>query len=445
MTKKRYQLSTRDVGISMWQRAKQTIPGGGMLLSKRSEMFHPSLWPSYYRSARGITVEDLDGRKFEDFYLMGVGTNSLGYAQKEVDSAVVSQVRRGNMSSLNNPGEPELAERLVSLHPWSEMARFTRTGGEAMAVAIRIARAATGRDHVAVCGYHGWHDWYLSLNLENPTGLDSLLLPGLQPSGVPSQLRSTNHAFEYGDIDSLRLLVNTYQLAAVVMEVARGAAPDRAFLQKVRDLCSKNGIVLIFDECSTGFRESFGGLHLKVDINPDMAMFGKALGNGYAINAVVGRREVMENAQKSFISSTFWTEGIGTSAAIKTLEVMARTRSWETISRIGREVKAGWNSIASELGLPIAVAGLDALATFQFEDSRQNVMKTFVTQEMLKYGYLAGTSFYASTEHSPRRVSHYLTALRKVMTLISERWDDPKFDSNLVGPQAHQTFRRLSN
>jgi len=416
-----------------------------MLLSKRAEMFHPSLWPAYYRSARGITVRDLDRRKFQDFYLMGVGTNSLGYARREVDSAVTAQIRRGNMSSFNNPGEPRLAEQLVSMHPWSDMVRFTRTGGEAMAVAIRIARAATARDHVAVCGYHGWHDWYLSLNLENPTGLDSLLLPGLEPNGVPSQLRSTNHAFEYGNIDPLMELVSTHQLAAVVMEVARGATPDNAFLTKVRDLCSKNGIVLIFDECSTGFRESFGGLHLNIGVEPDIAMFGKALGNGYAVNAVIGRREVMENAQKSFISSTFWTEGIGTSAAIKTLEVMERTRSWEKISSVGRDVKSGWNAIARELELPISVAGLDALASFKFIDSRSNVFKTFITQEMLKRGYLAGTTFYASTEHSSRRISGYLDALEGVMTFIADKWDTAHFEQYLVGPEAHQTFRRLTN
>ena len=416
-----------------------------MLLSKRPEMALPGFWPSYYASAKGISVRDLDGRSFRDFHLMGVGTNSLGYSRRIVDRAAIRQVRQGNMSSLNNPLEPELAEKLVSMHPWSDMVRFTRTGGEAMAVAVRIARAATGRDSVAVCGYHGWHDWYLSLNLHSSRGLDSLLLPGLEPTGVPRQLEGTSHAFNYGDISSLTNLLSRHKLAAVVMEVARGASPDVDFLVAVRDLCAINGVVLIFDECSTGFRESFGGIHLNSGVQPDMAMLGKALGNGYAINAVLGTSSVMDNAQQTFISSTFWTEGIGTAAAIQTLKVMEVLDSWQKISTIGEGVKSGWKQVAQNTGVPIVVGGLDALATFRFDDHRHNIFKTFLTQEMLKRGFLAGTSFYASTEHSPSSVSSYLDALTEVFQVISTRWDDPHFERHLLGSEAHQTFKRLSN
>jgi len=445
MSKQFLSFSIEDRGPSLWRKAKKIIPGGGMLLSKRSEMFLPDLWPAYYSAARGISVTDIDGRTFQDFYMMGVGTNSLGYSRKEVDRAVIRQVRRGNMSSLNNPGEPDLADKLISMHPWAEMARFTRTGGEAMAVAVRIARAATGRDHVAVCGYHGWHDWYLSLNLENPEGLDTLLLPGLEPLGVPSQLRSTNHAFTYGDIESFQALIDQHELAAVVMEVARGAAPDVEFLSQVRERCSRKGIVLIFDECSTGFRESFGGLHMNTGVEPDMLMLGKALGNGYAANAVLGTAAVMDSAQRTFISSTFWTEGIGTTAALKTLEIMSSTRSWEMISQIGMQVKQIWLQVADQTGVPISVGGLDALATFRFKDERHNIFKTFLTQEMLKRGYLAGTSFYPSTAHSPARIARYAESLMEVFGAIAAGWEDTDFEKKLSGPEAHQTFRRLSN
>ena len=440
-----YTPAPTDAGPTLWKKAKSLIPGGGMLLSKRAEMFLPELWPAYYKSAKGIVVTDIDGREFRDFYLMGVGTNSLGYGHPEVDEAVVAQVGRGNMSSLNNPGEPELAERLIELHPWADMARFTRSGGEAMAVAVRIARASSGRNHVAVCGYHGWHDWYLSLNLADPNGLDSMLLPGLEPNGVPDQLAGTTHAFEYGDFAEIEKLAQSVDLAAIVLEVARGAEPDQVFLQALRELCTSRSIVLVFDECTSGFRETYGGLHLSTPVEPDMAMFGKALGNGYAVNAVIGRSSVMEAAQTSFISSTFWTEGVGTAAANKTLEVMKREESWELISQTGRTVKEAWKTLASRNSLEIEVFGLDALAMFRFLDDRHNQFKTFITQEMLKKGFLAGTSFYVSTAHQPSDVADYLDALSDVFSEIERLRDSSDFASKLDSGEAHQTFKRLSN
>ena len=440
-----YEFDASDKGPTLWRRAKATIPGGGMLLSKRAEMFLPELWPSYFESAKGISVTDVDGRTFRDFYLMGVGTNSLGYGHPEVDQAVIAQVQRGNMSSLNNPGEVELAEKLIGLHTWADMARFTRSGGEAMAVAVRIARAASGRNHVAVCGYHGWHDWYLSLNLADPNGLDSMLLPGLEPNGVPSQLAGTTHAFSYGDLEGIRQLASEKDLAAIVLEVARGAEPNTTFLSALRELCSSLSIVLVFDECTSGFRETFGGLHLSTGVEPDMAMFGKALGNGYAVNAVIGRKSVMEAAQNSFISSTFWTEAIGTAAANKTLEIMKREGSWEQISQTGLRVKESWRSLAAEHSLEVQVFGLDALAMFRFVDERHNEFKTFITQEMLKQGFLAGTSFYVSTAHSESDVADYLDALSVVFQKIARHQDSHSRAGLLDSYEAHQTFRRLSN
>ena len=440
-----HEFSAGDRGPSLWKIAKSLIPGGGMLLSKRAEMFLPDLWPAYFESASGIVITDIDGRKFRDFYLMGVGTNSLGYGHPEVDMAVMEQVKRGNMSSLNNPGEPELAERLLTLHPWAEMARFTRSGGEAMAVAVRIARAASGRNHVAVCGYHGWHDWYLSLNLADPSGLDTMLLPGLEPRGVPSQLAGTTHAFSYGDREGIERLAGQEDLAAIVLEVARGSEPDVEFLAGLRRLCSEKSIVLVFDECTSGFRETYGGLHLATGVEPDMAMFGKALGNGYAVNAVIGRESVMEAAQTSFISSTFWTEAIGTAAANATLQVMKRDESWEQISRTGQRVKEAWRSLALEHSLNIDIFGLDALAMFRFLDDRHNQFKTFITQEMLKRGFLAGTSFYVSTAHSASDVDDYLDSLATVFSQLSGHVESTSFETMLDTSEAHQTFKRLSN
>ena len=292
-------------GQKLWKRAKDIIPGGNMLLSKRPEMFLPDLWPSYFSKASGCNVWDLDDNKFIDVSIMGIGTNLLGYSHPKVDEAVSNVVQKGNMSTLNCPEEIYLAERLVELHPWSDMVRFARSGGEANAIAVRIARAASGKPGVAICGYHGWHDWYLATNLKSESALNGHLLPGLEPKGVPEQLYGTVHPFEYNDIEKLQNMVSNENIGVIVMEVMRNHEPKNNFLQKVRQLASENGIVLIFDECTSGFRETYGGLHLKYEVYPDLAMFGKALGNGYAITSVIGRREVMEHAQSSFISSTF--------------------------------------------------------------------------------------------------------------------------------------------
>ena len=264
-------------GQELWKRAKNVIPGGNMLLSKRAEMFLLDHWPAYYSKAKGCHVWDLDGRKLIDMSIMGIGTNMLGYCREEVDKSVANVVNCSNMSTLNCPEEVYLAERLVELHPWAGMVRFARSGGEANAIAVRIARAATGRDQVAVCGYHGWHDWYLATNLSKEDGLSEHLLPGLKPNGVPKSLIGTVIPFSYNNLNQLREIVSNNKLAAIKMEVQRSEAPDPGFLEAVRSICDEEGIVLIFDECTSGFRETLGGLHKKYNVNPDIAMFGKAL------------------------------------------------------------------------------------------------------------------------------------------------------------------------
>lgn len=432
-------------GMKLWRRAKSVIPGGNMLLSKRSEMFLPDHWPSYFSRAKGCKVWDLEGKELIDMSIMGIGTNLLGYGNKEVDEVVLNTIHSGNMSTLNCPEEVWLAERLIELHPWAEMARLARTGGEANAIAIRIARAATGRDTVAICGYHGWHDWYLATNLNAKDGLDSHLLKGLEPKGVPTGLKGSVKPFEFNRLDQLEKIINSNQLAAIKMEVQRSENPDKHFLKKIRKICTEKGIVLIFDECTSGFRETFGGLHLKYGINPDMAIFGKALGNGYAITAVLGKRNVMEAAQTTFISSTFWTERIGPTAAIKTLEVMKRERSWEQVTQTGRLLKKSWKELANSYNLKIKLNGLDALAGFSIENDNFLKYKTFITQEMLKKGYLAGTSCYVCTQHTKSIIDKYLENLEKVIKVISKcERDEITIDSMLDGPTCHNGFNRLN-
>jgi glutamate-1-semialdehyde 2,1-aminomutase len=431
-------------GQKLWKRAKRVIPGGNMLLSKRAEMFLPERWPAYFSRAKGCRVWDLDGREYVDMSMMGIGTNTLGYGHPEVDEAVRGVISAGNLSTLNCPEEVALAERLVEFHPWADMARFARSGGEANAIAVRIARAAAGRDQVAICGYHGWHDWYLAANLGDEQNLAGHLLPGLDPRGVPQNLRGSVLPFRYNDLAGLEAIVARGDVGVIMMEVSRNSNPAEGFLQRVRDLANERGIVLVFDECTSGFRQAFGGLHKLYGVDPDMAIFGKTLGNGYAITATIGRREIMEAAQSTFISSTFWTERIGPTAALKTLEVMERVRSWECITATGTAVGERWQALAAKYGLGIELNGLPALIGFSFAGPGALKYKTLITQEMLKQGFLAGTSFYASTEHTRETIDRYFEALEPVFAVIAECEHGRSIDALLEGPVCHSGFRRLN-
>ncbi len=431
-------------GQELYKKAKTLIPGGTMLFSKRPEMFLPEQWPAYFSEAKGCVVWDLDGNPYTDVSIMSVGTNSLGYGNDEVDAAVIKSIGKGNMSTLNCPEEVYLAERLIELHPWADMVRLARTGGEANAIAIRIARAASGKDNVAVCGYHGWHDWYLSANLNDSENLAGHLLPGLEPAGVPGHLKNTVFPFGYNNYTELVSLVNEHDIGVIKMEVVRNIDPSDNFLQKVRKLATDRNIVLIFDECTSGFRQTFGGLHKLYNVEPDIAMFGKALGNGYAITAVIGRRSVMEAAQKTFISSTFWTERIGPVAALKTLEVMEREKSWERITETGKRIAEMWRRLADKYGLPVIISGLPALISFSFTCKDALAYKTLITQEMLKKGYLASTTFYVSLAHTGQVLDKYFTDLEAVFRMLHQCQTGTDVYTLLDGPVSHSGFKRLN-
>ena len=431
-------------GQKLWKRAKQVIPGGNMLLSKRAEMFLPDQWPAYFSKAKGCKVWDLDGKEYIDMSIMGIGTNTLGYGHPEVDAAVHQAVDAGNMSTLNCPEEVHLAEKLIELHPWADMVRLARSGGEANAIAVRIARAATGKDKVAICGYHGWHDWYLSANLGDDKNLDGHLLPGLEPNGVPRNLKGSVFPFNYNKFAELEELVNIHDIGVIKMEVVRNHEPEDNFLHKVRKLATARNIVLIFDECTSGFRETFGGLHKKYGVEPDMAMFGKALGNGYGITAIIGKRAVMEAAQTTFISSTFWTERIGPTAALATLKVMEQIKSWDQITETGLNIRQGWQQLANKHKIKIDQWGLPALTGFTFQSPNALAYKTLVTQEMMAKGYLASNSVYACIDHTPEVVTEFLANLDPIFAMINECEEGRDVMSLLKGPVCHGGFKRLN-
>ena len=414
---------TMSLGQKFWRRANNIIPGGTMLFSKNPDLFLPKKWPAYFTKTKGCKIWDLENKKYFDLSFMGVGTNLLGYSNNFVDKAVKKIVNDGNISTLNSTEDIILAEKLIDLNKWAKFVRFARTGGEASSIALRIARAATNRDTVAVCGYHGWHDWYLAANLEDKNNLNNHLMKNLFIKGVPANYRKNIKTFEYNDLSALKKIINNNNLAAVIMEVARDIKPEKNFLKKVRNLTEQKKIPLIFDECTSGFRETFGGLHLKYGVNPDIVIYGKALGNGYAINAVVGREEIMKEASSTFISSTFWTERIGSTAAIATLNQMEKMKSWKIVTENGKNIKKEWKKIADRYKHDIKIVGLNAIPKFIFKNNNL-LYKTFISSEFLKKNFLAGNGVYVCTEHKKNIINQYLEILEEIFYKISNMDDE---------------------
>ena len=432
--------------LNMQQRAMNRIPGMTQLLSKRPDMFAPGVWPGYFSKAKGVEVWDLDGNCYIDMSIAGIGANVLGYADPDVDSAVRAAIDAGTSSSLNCPEEIELADLLCEIHPWAELVRYSRTGGESMAIAVRIARAYTGRDKIAFCGYHGWHDWYLSANLGTENALGEHLLPGLNPTGVPKGLTGTAIPFQYNHIEELQAIVdrNKNDLAAIVMEPIRSIQPEQDFLKRVRAIADETGAVLIIDEISAGFRMNSGGAHLILGIAPDIAVFSKALGNGYPIGAVIGKGRIMEAAQSTFISSTCWTERIGPTAAIATIKKHRKVDAGKHLVAIGEKVQEGWKEIATKNKLKINVGGIPPLSHFSFVYDNALSMKTLFIQLMLERGFLASTLFYAMYAHQVHHVEQYLHAVNEVFAEISEAQNAGDVEKRLKGKPASAGFKRLT-
>lgn len=432
--------------LAMQQRARKRIPGMTQLLSKRPDMFAPGVWPGYASKAAGTKIWDLDGNCYVDMSIGGIGANVLGYADPDVDAAVRAAVEAGNSSSLNCPEEVDLADLLCEIHPWAEKVRYARTGGEAMAIAVRIARASTGRDVVAFCGYHGWHDWYLAANLGTEDALGEHLLPGLEPRGVPRCLAGTALPFRYNHLDELEAIVARRgdQIAAIVMEPIRSIDPEPGFLDGVRMIADRIGAVLVVDEISAGFRLNSGGAHLVLGLEPDMAVFSKALGNGYPIAAVIGRGGIMEAAQSTFISSTHWTDRIGPAAALATIAKHRRVDASKHLGAMGRLVQDGWRRIAATHGLEVHVGGILPLSHFVFEHPDAPSMKAFFVQEMLERGFLATTLFYAMYAHTEQQVDDYLAAMDGVLGELADVLARGKLAERTKGGPASVGFRRLT-
>ncbi|MFA5849832.1 MAG: aminotransferase class III-fold pyridoxal phosphate-dependent enzyme [Bacteroidales bacterium] len=430
----------------LYTKGKLLIPGGTQLLSKRPEMFLPNFWPAYYSKAKGCEIWDLDNRKYIDMSYMGIGTCTIGYADDEIDHAVIEAISKGNMSTINVPEEVELAETLCNLHPWAQMARYSRSGGEACAIAIRIARAYSKRDIVLFGGYHGWSDWYLASNLEDEKNLDRVHLSGLEPSGVPKALTGTAYPFFYNNTESFLALMKKHgpKVGAVIIESVRNSDPEKEFLSALREQTTKYDIPLIMDEVSAGFRMTLGGAHLLYGIEPDLAVFAKGMSNGYPMAAVIGTSKVMQAAQGSFISSTYWTDRIGPTAALATIKKMKAENINKHLVDKGLEIKALWNRLAIKNDLDIKVGGMDPVPHFSFTSDKPLVLKTLFTQLMLDKGFLASTAFYASYAHKDEHVALYDKAVDEAFNFISKAVSDNNAEQFLKGPVCHSGFQRLT-
>jgi glutamate-1-semialdehyde aminotransferase len=433
--------------LELYRRALELIPGGTQLVSRRPTRFANGVSPVYAVRARGARFWDVDGHEYID-WVSGIGAIILGYCDPVVDEAVREQLAHGTMYSINHELEIELAEELVRTIPCAEMVRYAKCGGEACAIAVRIARGATGRDKVLFCGYHGWHDWYLAANLAEEASLNAHLFPGIEPIGVPRALAGTALPFPYGDLASLGRLLDDHkrEVAAVIMEPLRSEQPTPGYLEGVQKLCREHGAVLIFDEVSSGFRIRVGGVQEYLGVTPDLAVFAKAISNGYPMAAVVGKREVMELAGRMFISSTYWSDTLGLRAALTTIRELRRRDVPTQLHRLGTELQRRLNQAAEETGLAVRCGGLSVHPALQFQTddaALKTKLSTLFIQEMAKRGCHGYTSFYLNAAQGPAEVDQTVSAAREVFALLAHGWRRGNLDTLLECDLTQDAFRRL--
>lgn len=431
----------------LYTRALQLIPGGTQLISRRPSRYAAGVSPAYAARAKGARFWDVDGHEYID-WVSGIGAIILGYCDEVVDDAVREQISRGTMYSINHELEIELAEELCRTIPCAEMVRYAKCGGEACAMAVRIARGASGRDKVLFCGYHGWHDWYLAANLAEESSLNSHLFPGIEPIGVPQALNGTAIPFPYGDLAALGTLLDDHrgEIAAVIMEPLRSELPPEGYLAGVRKLCDERDLVLIFDEVSSGFRTRLGGIQELVGVTPDLAVFAKAISNGYPMAAVVGKCAIMEPSARMFISSTYWSDTIGLRAALTTIQQLRLRNVPAQLEMLGNEIMQRINQAATETGLPAVCSGLSThpLLTFQTDDlATRSRLTTLYIQEMAKRGCHGYAAFYLNASQGPAEVEQTAAAAKEVFVLLKDGLDRNRLRELLECDLAQDAFRRL--
>ena len=416
-----------------FERSKKVIPGCTQTFSKGHTQYVLGAAPIFLKSGKGCRVRDVDGNEYID-YVQGLLPNILGYAHEEVNAAVAAQLTEGHSFSLPHPLEVQLAERLIRLIPCAEMVRFGKNGSDATSGAVRAARAFTGRDRIACCGYHGWQDWYIGSTTRN--------------LGVPQAVRNLTHPFRYNDLASLEQPFSEYfgEFAAVIMEPMNFVEPEPAFLADVKDLAHKNGALLIFDEICSGFHFGLGGAQKIFGVTPDMACFGKAMGNGFPISCVVGRRDVMKIFEEIFFSFTFAGEVASMAAAMKVLDILERTDALERIEANGRTLQDCVNAMAKEAGLVnrVRAVGRPQWSLLKFSDSSgadSPLMKSLFQQEAVKRGVLILATHNLSAAHDEPAIHQTLEVYGEVFKTLAAWADDADPARFLDGPMVQPIFK----
>ena len=409
-----------NTGQKTWRIARKIMPPGSMLLSKNPDLFLKGKSPAYFHKAKGCYIWDLDGKRYLDFSFMGVGTNVLGYANQKVNNAISKAIKNGSCSTLNSREDVLLAQKIIDLHPWFGAVRFGRGGAETNAIALRLSRAFTGKQCVAICGYHGWHDWYLSANYKSK-GLDNFLFKNVKTKGILRYKEKKSFIFNFNNIKEFKKIINKKNFSSVIMEVKRNEAPNLKFLKFIRNYCTKNNIVLIFDECSSGFRDVLGGYHKKIGIYPDLAMFSKAIGNGYPITVLAGKSNIMKEGNNTFASSTYWSERVGPTAALATIKEMERIKSWKIIESTGKYFRKKLLQISLKNRIKIKLNDSISIISFSIIGKYQHIIyKNFISQEMLKKNIIFSDTVYISVAHNKKIVDQILKELNIIFRKIKK-------------------------
>jgi glutamate-1-semialdehyde 2,1-aminomutase/spore coat polysaccharide biosynthesis protein SpsF len=418
---------------SWLDRSLKVIPGGAQTFSKKHTQYVEGAAPVFLQKGAGCRVVDVDGNTYVD-YVQGLLPNILGYAHPEVNAAVTDQLSCGHSFSLPHPLEVELAERLTQIIPCAEMVRFGKNGSDATSGAVRLARAVTGRDRIACCGYHGWQDWYIGSTTRN--------------AGVPEQVRSLTHPFKYNELDTLEKLFREYpgEIAAVIMEPVNFEEPKPGFLLSVQELAKQNGALLIFDEICSGFHFGLGGAQKLFGVTPDLACFGKAMANGFPISCVVGRSEIMQSFDHIFFSFTFAGEVASIAAAVKVLDILENTDALRRIEANGKVLQDGLNVMIQEAGLHSRISCVGrpqwSLLKFQANGSEDGtVLKNLFQQEAVKRGVLVLSTHNMTAAHDETAVRETLEVYAQVLKTLAEWAGDPEPTRFLEGKMSQPVFR----
>jgi len=417
----------------LYQKALNLIPSVTQTLAKGPQQNVKGIAPKYLVKGKGSHVWDVDGNEYLD-YNMAIGPLSLGYAYNKVDQAIRKQLKDGITFSLMHPLEVEVAEILNKIIPNAESVRYSKTGADVTSAAVRVARAFTKREKILCCGYHGWHDWYISVTDRN--------------SGIPKAVQDLTFTFNYNDIQSVIDSIDD-DTAAVILEPFVFEAPKDNFLHKLRDVCTKNGTLLIFDEMWTGFRIALGGAQEFFKVKADLATFSKAVANGMPIAILAGRKDVMSVLEKDvFFYTTFGGEALSLAAAKATIKELKNKKVPAYLSKQGRKLKNGYNQIAEGLNMSFTKCiGYECRSLVTFDSSAGNTleMKSLVQQEMIKRGILWGGFHNMSLSHSNTDIEYTLIAYKEVLPILKIDIDEKDIRKYLLGEPVEPVFRKVGN